>query len=215
MFTSAKNVSLLLLSISAFSMFSAQAEDVPLRGPISFEAFDKDDNKMISPQEFVDTHNLRNKQRTDAGMPANPNPRSFTFFDTNGDSQISADELNMNRGSRGGMQRQGMGPGMKQGMRPGMRQGMGPGMRQGMNRGRQMPVFSDFDLNNDGIVQQEEFLKAREARMRKRAEEGRMMRNAANAPGFASIDTNKDGKVSQEEFAAHQAKHRKMMGMPR
>ena len=177
MFTSAKNVSLLLLSISAFSVFSAQAVDVPLRGPISFEAFDKDKNKMISPQEFVDTHNLRNKQRTDAGMPTNPNMRSFTFFDTNGDSQISADELNMNRGSRGGMQGQGM------------RQGMGQDMRQGMNRGRQMPIFSEFDLNGDGIMQREEFLKAREARMRKRAEEGRMMRNASKAPGFASIDT--------------------------
>lgn len=207
MFTSAKNISLLLLSISTFFMFSAQAENAPLRGPIPFDAFDKDKNKMISPQEFVDMHNLRNKQRTDAGMRTNPNSRSFTFFDTNGDSQISADELNMNRGSRGGMKRKDMGPGM--------RQGMGPGMRQGMNRGRQMPDFSDFDLNGDGIMQQEEFLKARESRMRKRAEEGRMMRNAGNAPGFASIDTNKDGKVSQEEFEAHQAMHRKMMGRPR
>ena len=202
MFTSAKNVSFLLLSISTFFMLSAHAGDMPLRGPISFESFDKDNNKMISPQEFVDMHNLRNKQRTDAGMRTNPNSRSFTFFDTNGDSQISADELNIRQGSRGAMQRKGM------------RQGMNPGMRQGMNRGRQMPDFSDFDSNGDGIMQQEEFLKSREARMRKRAEEGRMMRNAGNAPGFASIDTNKDGKVSQEEFEAHQAIHRKMMRRP-
>lgn len=202
MVVSAKNISLLLLSISTFSVLYVHAADVTLRGPIPFETFDKDNNKMISPQEFVETHNLRKKMRTEANMGPGRNPRSFTFFDTDGDNQISSDELNMNRG---------MGRGMRRGMGPGMKQGMGPGM----NRGRQMPAFSDFDVNGDGAMQRDEFIKAREERMRKRAEEGRMMRNAGNAPAFGTIDTNHDGKVTREEFAAHQAMRRKMMGFPR
>ena len=213
MFISARNISFLLLSISTFSVLCVQAADIPLRGPIPFEAFDKDSNKMISPQEFVETHNLRKKMRTDVNMPSGRGSRSFTFFDTNGDNQISKDELDMNRGAmwQNNPQGQGMRPGMGRGMGPGMGRGMGPGM----NRGRQMPDFADIDLNGDGALQREELLKAREERMRRRAEQGYMMRNAANAPTFTAIDANHDGKVTEEEFAAHQAMRRQMRGRPR
>jgi len=134
MFVSARNVSILLLSIPVFFALNAQAADIPLRGPIPFEAFDKDNNKMISPQEFVETHNLRKKMREDANMFSGRNSRSFTFYDADGDNQISPDELNMNRGA--------MRP-----PRPGMpmRQGMGPGMRQSIQPQRQMPKFAEFD----------------------------------------------------------------------
>ena len=269
MFVTARKMSFLLLSMTTMAVSSVLAADIPLFGPIPFENFDKDDNKIISPQEFVDTHNLRKKMRTDAGMSPGFSGRDFVFFDTDGDSQITPDELDGNRGPKRQwagkqpdfpkgpcagmkeMQQRNMGQGRRQGMRPqgrpgmgpqgtrpgmgpqGMRQGQGmqqgqgmrqggprgmrPGMQQGMGRmaGQKMvmPKFSDFDLDGDGVMQRDEFFKAREQRMRKRAEQGYMMRNAEHAPPFGAVDADHDDKVTKEEFAAHQEKHRKMMGM--
>ena len=78
-------------------------------------------------------------------------------------------------------------------------------MQQGMGKGHNMPMFSDCDLNGDGVIVAEEFYEARSKRMAERAAEGRMMKNAANAPSFESIDTNGDGEISPGEFDAHQA----------
>ena len=77
--------------------------------------------------------------------------------------------------------------------------------------GHSMPVFADFDLNGDGSITETEFLKARSERIAKRAQEGRQMKNLANAPSFQDIDTDDDGTLSQEEFAAHQAEHKAKM----
>ena len=74
--------------------------------------------------------------------------------------------------------------------------------------GHNMPVFADFDLNGDGSITETEFLKARSERIAKRAQEGRQMKNLANAPSFQDIDTDDDGALSNEEFAAHQAEHK-------
>ena len=188
MFNLFKIVALLLISSSAIA-----AAEIPLYGPIPFKAFDKDNNKMISPQEFVETLNLRKKMCTDANIPSGRNSRSFTYFDANGDSQISADEMDMNRGA----------------MRPNKN-----AMGSGKNRQPQMPKFADFDLDGDGVMLRDEFVKARAIRMRKRAEQGYKMRNAANAPPFGAIDTDHDGKVTKKEFAAHQESHRKMRQSP-
>jgi len=75
--------------------------------------------------------------------------------------------------------------------------------------GRNMPSFADCDLNDDGTITAEEFSKARAARIAKRAQEGRKMKNLANAPSFEDIDTDDDGAVSPDEFSAHQAAHMK------
>ena len=77
--------------------------------------------------------------------------------------------------------------------------------------GQNMPVFADFDLNGDGSITETEFLKARNERIAKRAQEGRQMKNLANAPSFQDIDTDDDGEMSPEEFAAHQAEHKAKM----
>ena len=74
--------------------------------------------------------------------------------------------------------------------------------------GRAMPTFADCDLNGDGTITEDEFTKARSERIAKRAQEGRQMKNLANAPSFQDIDTDDDGGVSPDEFAAHQAEHR-------
>lgn len=228
MFVTQRNISVLLFSIIAFSAAGAQAADIPLRGPVPFESFDTDGNKMISPQEFVETHNQRKKMRADANMPMGRMPanQAFTDFDTNGDNLISADELDAGRTAmrqQGGGPRQGMPPGMGRGMGPGM--GPGPGMGRGpgmgpgrgmgrgpgMYRGTQMPAFPDFDQNGDGGLSSEEFNEARDQRMRQRAQQGYPMRNAANAPAFETIDTDGDGKITPEEFSAHQAAMRQQM----
>lgn len=75
-------------------------------------------------------------------------------------------------------------------------------------KGMDMPTFADCDLDGDGTITEEEFTKARSARIAKRAAEGRQMKNLSEAPSFDDIDTDDDGGVSPEEFAAHQAEHK-------
>lgn len=74
-----------------------------------------------------------------------------------------------------------------------------------------MPSFSEFDLNKDGKITEEEFTDARTARITKRLQEGYQMRGLANAPSFADMDTNHDGAISPEEFSEHLAVHRQQM----
>lgn len=77
--------------------------------------------------------------------------------------------------------------------------------------GMNMPAFADCDLNGDGGITKDEFIKARSERVAKRAQEGRQMKNIANAPSFEDIDTDDNGAVDPDEFAAHQAEHRAKM----
>jgi Ca2+-binding EF-hand superfamily protein len=70
--------------------------------------------------------------------------------------------------------------------------------------GSSMPAFADCDLNGDGTITEEEFTKARSERIAKRAQEGRKMKNLANAPSFDDIDIDDNGGIDNDEFAAHQ-----------
>ena len=99
----------------------------------------------------------------------------------------------------------GMGPGGG-GMGPGGG-GMGMGQNQGMGKGmgRNMPAFSEYDLNGDGKITEKEFNEARSKRISERAQQGYQMRNLGSAPSFADIDANGDGEISVEEFAVHQS----------
>ena len=143
-------------------------------------------------------------------------------------SQMSTDELIQLRGTLSQSERpafrdemkkrmQSMTPEQKQQMMQGrgMGQGKGQGMGKGMGRGQKgmmdRPSYADFDLNKDGKITQKEFTDAQAAQMAKKAQEGKMMKNAGNAPTFESIDTNKDGTISQDEFAKHQTEHMNAM----
>jgi Ca2+-binding EF-hand superfamily protein len=66
------------------------------------------------------------------------------------------------------------------------------------------PSFSYFDTNADGKITKAEHEDGRQKRHKKMADEGRMLRNAADAPTFEEIDANGDGFITQEEFTAHQ-----------
>ena len=77
--------------------------------------------------------------------------------------------------------------------------------QKGMGKGSNMPMYSDCDLNGDGVIVSDEFYQARSQRMAEQAAKGGKMKNAANAPSFESIDTNDDGEISEAEFDAHKA----------
>lgn len=186
-----------LALISLLSPLILHAADIPLTGPIPFEAMDKNRDKAISPEEYISAYNQRKKMQQKAGLRHSMNQPGFLFFDVNGDSKISALELSDGRIR---MRQQNSGTGRAIGQRQGM----------GMGRGRNMPDFSDFDLNNDGVLHKEEFYEARAKRMYLRADEGFPMRNAASAPAFEEVDSNGDGKVTTDEFKAHQQQHRQM-----
>ncbi len=85
-------------------------------------------------------------------------------------------------------------------------QGAGPGQGRGGMQNR--PTFASYDLNGDGKITQDEFNTARAERMKKRAAEGRQLRNAGNAPTFESLDTNGDNVLTPDEFRAHRAQRR-------
>jgi len=71
-------------------------------------------------------------------------------------------------------------------------------------RGYDMPSFSEFDTNGDGVITEVEFDNSRQKRMQEKAEEGRLLRNAANAPTFQEIDLDGNGNIDPKEFKIHQ-----------
>ncbi len=81
-------------------------------------------------------------------------------------------------------------------------------MAAGMNNGpqqtlRQAPAFAQFDQDGNGQVTEQEFNAVRSARIKQRSEQGRMMKNVANAVSFATLDANKDGVLTVQELGRH------------
>lgn len=190
-------VGLLIALVSTSSPISAQPNEISAQGPVSFSTYDKNNNDFISEEEFNAVHGERMATRATEGrqMRGVAGAPSFSKFDLNGDGQLTRSELAEGQKAQMG-KRRGMGMGM----------GQGRGMSQGM--GRNMPAFSEYDLNGDGAIAENEFSEARIKRIGERAKQGYQMRNLGKAPSFADIDSNGDGKVSPDEFAAHQAQHR-------
>ena len=90
---------------------------------------------------------------------------------------------------------------------------MGRNRNFGTGRGFHMPRFHDFDLNQDGFIEEVELTQARNQRINQRAQQGYRMRNLGNMPAFQDIDSDADGKISPQEFATHQEQHRLQRGM--
>lgn len=200
-----KSIPLVLVSILGVASISAVSTELPARGPIPFANYDKDGNGSISKQEFTLVRNERIAAKAEQGRPmkGTGNQPSFESFDKDHDGLLTQDELIE------GQQLQMQNRRGTQGQSSKMGQGRGKGSAMGKNSN--MPSFSEYDLNGDGIILEEEFYKARAIRVKNRAEQGYPMKNIANAPSFADIDSNGDARISSEEFAEHQVKHRTQM----
>lgn len=193
-----------LVSFLSVISMAAVSGELPDRGPIPFANYDQDGNGSISEQEFTQVRSERMAAKAAQGRPMKGagNAPAFAAFDRDHDGQLTQEELIT--GQQGQMQNRRGTQGQFSKMGP--CRGKGPGMGKNSNN---MPSFSEFDLNGDGMIVEQELYKARAARVKVRAEQGYPMRNIANAPSFADIDTNSDAKVSSKEFAEHQVKHRK------
>ncbi len=185
-----------------------------MHGPMSFTELDRNDDGIVTEEEFNQAHAERMATRSNAGAPMRgaANASAFSDIDRDGDGQLTIEEFADFRAqrmsNRGGMGAgAGMGPG---GMGPGM--GQGPGGGQGMGRmGGQMPEFSSFDADGDGLLSEDEFAQGRAERIKERSQQGYQMRNLANAPSFDDVDQNGDGQIDKEEFERAQMQHRQMM----
>ncbi len=100
--------------------------------------------------------------------------------------------------------------------------GMGKMYSQGMRAGEVHANFSqnqqrfrEMDRNQDGKISKNEWEEMRQERMRKRAKEGRQMKNAQNAPSFEMIDTNGDGYIDRNEMRAFMQQRRNNAGIAR
>ena len=190
-------VGLVIIFSTALLPVSAQSEEVPARGPIPFAAYDKDNNGLVSENEFNAVRGERMSTRAAEGrqMRGAASAPSFSVFDTNGNGQLTRDELAA--GQKAQMEK-----------RQGMGMGQGRDRGKGMRKGKNMPAFSECDLDGDGKLLEKEFNEARAKRISERAQQGFQMKNLANAPSFSDIDTNGNGEISPEEFTAHQSQHR-------
>ena len=184
----------------------AQGANAPIRGPMSFAAFDVDGNGVVTQNEFdrIRAERMAARARSGAPMRGVVDAPSFQDFDLNGDGHMTADEFARAQQSRmRGRPGQWMGPGT--GMGPGA--GRGPGGGMGRGWGMNQPAFSAFDLDGNGVLTEREFQEARAKRIAERSRLGYPMRNLPNAPAFGAIDLDGNGLIDAREFSAAQSRH--------
>ena len=121
----------------AFSLTSGLviANDLPTRGPVPFATWDADNSGAIDEQEFNTLREQRQAAVKASGRQGKNMANALTFaqIDSNGDGQISAEELSAMQQGKGNKQgmgkgRQGSGKAMQQGQ--GNKQGKGKGQAQ-------------------------------------------------------------------------------------
>lgn len=185
---------LLIVLAGCIVISAAHAKEGSSHGPVPFSVFDMDENGFISEAEFYSVREQRMAAKASEGkkMRCAKYAPTFAELDTNGDGKLSPEELTAGQKAHMGKCKE-------------MGQGHGKGMKGNM------PQFSDFDLDGDGVIVEVEFNEAHAKKMSEMAASGHQMKHAGDAPGFAGIDTNDDGEISEQEFSDHQAAHHKQM----
>ncbi len=200
-----KIIPLVLVSFLGITSISAASAELPSCGPIPFANYDQNGNGFISEQEFTLVRAERMAMKAAQGRPmkgAGKSP-SFVSFDKDNDGRLTPEEL------LAGQQVQMYNRRGAKNQSPQM--GQGRGKNSGMRKNSNMANFSEFDLNGDGIILEQELYKARAARITVRAEQGYSLRNVTNAPSFSDIDSDGNAEISSKEFAEYQVKHREQM----
>ena len=185
---------LLIVLAGCIVISGAHAKEGSSHGPVPFAVFDMDENGFISEAEFYSVREQRMAAKASEGkkMRCAKFAPAFAELDTNGDGKLSPEELIAGQKAHMGKCKE-------------MGQGHGKGMKGNM------PQFSDFDLDGDGVIVETEFNEGHAKKMSEMAASGHQMKHAGDAPGFAGIDTNDDGEISEQEFSDHQAAHHKQM----
>ncbi|MCG6938234.1 MAG: EF-hand domain-containing protein [Gammaproteobacteria bacterium] len=174
----------------------------------TFNDFDLDGDGKIPQDEFNQAREKRIKVMNKRGYPMKHMAVKppFSDIDSNGDGVIDEDEFRKHQQQRFEQMRKNRDTMWEQ--RWEMRRSVQP--RRDMPG--PMPFFSDFDLNDNGKITEQEFNEAREKRMKAMKERGYPMRNMEKAPAFSDMDTNNDGAVSEDEFYDMQSRrHQQMM----
>jgi hypothetical protein len=129
------------LIVGAFSLTTGLviANDQPARGPVPFSTWDADNSGAIDEQEFNALREQRQSAVKASGRQGKnmANASTFAQIDSNGDSQISAEELSAMQQGKGN--KQGMGKG-RNGSGKAMHQGQGN--KQSIGKGHHGPKLA-------------------------------------------------------------------------
>jgi Ca2+-binding EF-hand superfamily protein len=201
-------ISLGMLGVVAggFLAINTQAGQGSQGGPPPFSDFDLDADGFVSEEEFntVRGQHMAAKAAEGKQMKGAATAPAFADIDKDGDGQLNPEELSA--AQRAHMaERHGKGNGHGHGKGQGSGCGKGEGMKQNM------PAFSDFDLDGNGVIVETEFNEGHAKKMSEMAAAGHQMKHAKDAPGFKGIDSDDNGEISKDEFSVHQAEqHPKM-----
>ena len=129
--------------VGAFSLTTGLviANDLPTRGPVPFTAWDADNSGAIDEQEFNTLREQRQAAVKAGGRQGKNmvNASTFAQIDSDGDGQITAEELSAMQKGKGNKQSMGKG---RQGSGKAMQQGLGN--KQGM-KGKMGPRYQAMD----------------------------------------------------------------------
>ena len=196
------SLGLIGIVVGGFLAINAQAGQDSHGGPPPFSEFDLDGNGFVSEEEFntVRGQHMAAKAAEGKQMKGAATAPAFADIDKDGDGQLGPEELSAAQKAH-----------MAERHGHGKNKGQGSGCGKGEGMKQNMPAFSDFDLDGNGVIVEDEFNEGHAKKMSEMAAAGHQMKHTEDAPGFKGIDTDDSGEISKDEFSAHQAKHHAKM----
>jgi Ca2+-binding EF-hand superfamily protein len=192
-FLKAFAVCFLMIYLNFLLTANAQSEEVLSRGSTPFHVYDKDNNGIVSANEFNIVRWQRMSLRAAVVKPTRGviSEAYFSQFDTNGNGQLTRHELSVGQMAQ-----------MKKRQGIITRQQSGKGHRK--KKSVSMLSLSEYDLNGDGRLLEKEFNKARDKQLNKSVGQGYHNKSIENSPSFPDIDLNGNAEISPEEFNVYQ-----------